>query len=87
MTSESGPVFSKYEFQREELKNKVVGKTCPVCGKSIVGIGYFPTPDETGVTGMLIHSYKTVHAWGGEFQSVGEQCCVTDEIFDKLMQD
>lgn len=76
---------SKYNNNREFLIKNVTGKKCTKCGKEIISIGYFNMADESGVTGMAIHSYVEVHGPFGSSTRANEKCFLTDAEFEIII--
>lgn len=69
----------------DRTKLNIEGKTCPICGKEILSVGYMGEPDDTDVTGFVVHSFKMVQHFMGESKQSDEKCFLTDEDFMKII--
>jgi hypothetical protein len=63
------------------------GKICTKCGRKILNVGYFVTPDSSGVVGIVSHSQFTItDILGNVHLQYKDRCFLTDDDFDEMIK-
>lgn len=74
------------KFRERIVRLKTMQASCPKCGKKIAGLNYFGDPDESMVSGYMIHSFKSVCSVFGSATVPDEKCFVTKEEIETTLK-